>query len=400
MSFLPDELQMDDTIDTTRMAPEDDFASPADMRVPRKAPNQTFGDGASAGDSYYGAAPRGQQYAGSNDFEAHNFQHQSNMPNAFTQTPIDQRMPAQQWQPPELVGDIDEGVRPTPQGHYGQQAPQYQIPQAQDDQSGEDEGFAPELLAAAGLTEEEALQDFGSPEALQSAVRMLDTRFVSEGRQAMQAEALHPQEDITPGDAEEWNLPTPEGSDDWDEDTRRLVGAMGDQFKSMLSKRDEQIKVQQEILQQQIQDQQRRAMEQELAEFESMVNSLPDSYTPFLGVGETSSFRPGSMQLNNRLHLGQTMDQLQAGNRMAGRSPIPKEELMIRSLAIAFPEAHTHAIRQEVTQEIGQRRQMMTQRPTQRREGFATGEQKAGQTAEDWYRKHNLSYDEMDDYQF
>lgn len=407
MSFLPDELRIDDTVDTHRMAPEDDFASPADRSIPRKHPNATTGDGSTGGDSYYGAQSPQQFYPQQTpgfqqpypqDLSAQQFAQPGhpNLPNAFTQPQYDQMG----WQPrpePEMVGDI-------PRGHMDQ-GNQYLVAGNEPAVNpGEDEGyvdvaeFPEELLNAAGLTEEQARADFGTVEAVQSAVRMFDRRMVDQGKSSLIAQqAANAQQDIVVD--EPFQMPEPEGSDDWDDDTKKLVGAMTNQFNTMLAKQGEGLRAQQEAIAAQLQEQNRRAAEQELAEFDALVNSLPDEYVGILGRGTVYDLQPGSLAFQNRVHLDQTMNSLREGLRLSGRPAVSTEELMARSIGIAFPEVQKTVIRNEVVQEVDQRQQMMTARPTQRRQAAMSPIQKAGQTAEEWYRKHNMASDDLDEFE-
>ena len=385
MSFLPDEVQIDDSIDTKRMAPEDDFASPADPRIPRKGPAQED-IGGEVTDSYYGEASR--------DLDAPAFDQQQ-LPNAFARPPEDRyaKTPKPEY---EIVGDDDDPELDLIGGNQPAVEP------------GQDEGdvdqdidneYPEELLAAAGLTLEQA-QEFGSVQAVQSAVRYLDTQFVSQGNKALEsAPAAQPLEDIVV-EEDNWELPEPVESSEWDEDTKRLATSMVDKFKGMLSKRDRQLKEQQEFIQQYVQEQQREKQRQSLDEFDGMVNSLPDEWVPLLGRGTAFDLDPNSLAFNNRVHLDRTMIALQQGNLAAGRPPIQRDELMIRSLGVAFPDVQRQVIRNEVIEEVGQRQRLMTSRPTQRRQPAMTPVQKAAQTAKEWYRQHNLGNEDTDDENF
>ena len=390
MSFLPDELIMDETVDTRSMRPEDDFASPADPSIPRRNPNQATDD--SAGDSYYGAQPRQQHNMPHRDLEADQFNPQQNLPHTFSQGKHHD-YPSTGRQEYEMVGDIpqyDANLR-------GGNSPVITPEEGED--TADEEEFSDELLNAAGLTREQAGKDFQTQDALSAAVRMLDQRFINQGQQSIQSRPADSVQDIVP-DSDEWEMPEPDGNEGWDDDTKKLVTAMGTQFKSMLAKRDEQIQAQQNLLTKQIDASRVSEDRRKLHEFDSMVNSLPDEYVPILGRGNAHDLERHGMHFNNRYHLEKTMLALQEGSRLSGRSEIPQEELMIRSLSVAFPEAQKMQtrIQEDVVDQVHRRQQMMTQRPTQRHQPAMSPVAKAGQTAEDWYRKHNM--DNMDDYEF
>jgi hypothetical protein len=258
--------------------------------------------------------------------------------------------------------------------------------------------YPEELLRAAGLTPEQAERDFDSVEDIQDAVRMLDYRSVQAGRDAISSQPQQPEQKDIVVEEDDWSLPETENG--WDDDTKAVVSSLTDRFKGMLAKRDEQIKAQNEFLQGYVAEQQKTSARQELAEFDDLVNALPDEYSPYLGRGYAYDFHPQSLQFQNRLHLEQTMDALQEGNRISGRSPIPRDELMMRSLSVAFPEIMKQQIREEVVEQVGNRRQMMTRRPTHRHPQALSPVAQAGKTAQEWYDKHNMSNDDLDEYVF
>jgi len=368
MTFLPDELQIDDTIDTNTMNPEDDFAPVNDPSVPRKGPDEN---------------------TPSRDLEAQQFD-QGNLQNAFEQ-PTGDQFSSQPKEMPEFVGSDDplaaagEALGGTPVTPGEGEAQEFE--------------FSPELLNAAGLTEEQARADFGTPEAVQAAVRMLDTRFVSSGRQAQPAPEQALPDDIVVEETP-WELPPREDGEDWDPDSVKLIEAMNQRTATLLSQRDLQLKQQQEYLSGLVQQQRQSESDRALAEFDGLVNSLPDDWRGLLGTGTAYDLDPNSLHFNNRMHLEQTMGALQNGNRMAGRATIAQDELMVRALSVAFPEQQQAVVRREVTQDVVQQQRVMTARPTQRREAAKTPEQAAITNVQAWFNKHNMAQDDDFEDQF
>ena len=373
MSFTPDELKLDESVDTSNMAPEDDFAPVGDPGVPIRE----------------GMTPARQADSGqSRDLEADQFNQQQNLPHAYDQPTHDQFVSPPK-SIPEMVGDTPEEEVT---GATGQPGPD---PVTED----QDEAFSEELLNAAGISMEDAERDFGSPDALQAAVRMLDTRFVNTGREEnQQVDATPQQEDIIVEDEDTtFQMPVREDGDVWDPDTIKLAETLNKANQSALAQRDAQIAKQQEYMEYMAQEQQKAASNQALDAFDGLVNSLPAEWTPLLGRGTAHELDPQGLAFNNRMYLEQTMLALQTGNTRSGRSLIPQDELMIRSLSVAFPEAQRAAIRREVTEEVTGQRRLMTARPTQRREQAISRDQVAGKGAEAWYRKHNMSIDAHDE---
>ena len=66
---------------------------------------------------------------------------------------------------------------------------------------------------------------------------------------------------------------------------------------------------------------------------------------------------------------------------------------MARALLSAFPEVHERQVRNEVVQQVEERKRATISRPT-RRQRPKTRLEKAGQTAEDWYKKHADFFDD------
>lgn len=357
------ELQYDRTVDTKNMDPEDDFGPAPPQQGVGPAPQ-----------------PQGEYDLSTEDFDKAG--NSSGLKPAFAETPMD-HLPA---------------ATPVPQVGPGE-------PVVPDVEEEEEDGFAPELLAAAGLDEETATAQFGTPEALQAAVRMLDTQAVLEGRRAAQP-APQPQPQPLPQEYQTPQAPAvqPQGSDeygfqlpptasgeDWDDDTKTLVTALNAQTQKLLSARDAQIQQQQQAMQQYQAQQQQRNQQQYIEQFDGIVNELPEEWAPLLGQGRIFELSPQSMPFQNRVHLERTMTALQDGHARAGRAAMPFDELMVRALPVAFPDHHKAAVTHQVVEAVQQQQNKMSARPGRRKESQMTPQQRAVRSAESWYQQNNMS---------
>ena len=278
------------------------------------------------------------------------------------------------------------------------------------EQSAEPE-FEQYLLEAAGLTAEQAKNDFGSPDALKSAVRMLDARFVAAGQQVLSqrrqvpdtqqqqsAARQQPTSDEKPAELPAFKLPKPKESDDWDEDTKALVDSIKGHFEAQLSAQqkafNERLGQQQAATEQMLAERARAEQLSYVEEFDGFVNKLGDAWKPLLGQGSGFDLPKEGMAYQNRVHLDTIAAQLKAGLEVQGRPELDREQLLNRALQIAFPEQNKLAVKKEVTEQITSRQRMMTQRPTAKGGTPKSGQEKAEKTTVDWYKKHGFTVDE------
>jgi hypothetical protein len=287
---------------------------------------------------------------------------------------------------PVQPAPMAEYVEPSDVATYGQDPAPAPV---EEEVAAEEPLFSDDLLAIAGLSEEEAIRDFETPDALQAAVRMLDRQTVD---RAMRT-PIEPAPSVLPDivvEEEQWEMPEPTEQEGWDPDTKKLIDAVNARNDAMLAKQREQLKAQQAYLQSMIDQQEQAAAAQRLREFDENVNALPDEYRPILGRGTVHDLNPNGIHYTNRIALEETMGALQRGNAMRGLPEIDSEMLMVRALAVAFPDVNRQVVRREVVEEVADRRTMMTPRPTARRPQAQTGEQKAQSFAEEWYRRNQI----------
>lgn len=250
--------------------------------------------------------------------------------------------------------------------------------------------YAPELLSAAGLSEEEAAATFGSPTALAAAVRMMDQRFLQAGQQlAAQHQTAPPRQPapqaVTPPEEfDPFEFPEPSDGQEWDDDTRALVTALHKHHQAELKKRDAALAM---VMQDRMEAQRQAYINQ----FDGFVNSLGDDYAAVLGKGTFQEIKPGSVFMQNRAHLDSVAAQYAAGRRAHGQPELPTNELLARSLLLAFPEAGAGAVRRQALDQVSQRQRMVTARPSQRRASKLTAEERAIRHAEEFMRARGMA---------
>ena len=264
-----------------------------------------------------------------------------------------------------------------------------------------DSGFFPELLNAAGLTETEATEQFGTPDALSNAIRMLDTRFVNAGSQQFASQQQQQQQQIVPkkeakSPGGQFEMPAPPEGEEWEESTKTIFKSMAEQYSAELAKRDSDIEAQAQATLALLEQSDAATNQQYIEKFDGFVNGLGDEWAPLFGKGGGSSLAPDSMQLQNRFALDETAAQLAAGREIHGQPPLQFDELMARSAMVAFPDFNARTVEQNIEQKIVDRGNMKTARPSQRRAAQLTPTEKASQTAVDMYQKAGMTIMEED----
>jgi len=287
---------------------------------------------------------------------------------------------------PDADADADDDLEVTPP-----------VPDA-DAEADDDDGVEyPEfLLEAAGLTAEEAHEQFGSPDVLAKHVRALDMRTVSTAAQQppppqpLQAAATPaaPPPVAAQPPASEFKLPKPSAAEDWDEDTKALVAALRAQQDAELAKRDTEMSKSRAMLETLLQSQRQATERQYVAQFDGFIEQLGDDWKTVFGAGSGYELPRNSIGMQNRAQLDIVAQQLADGHAARGLPPLSTEHLLARALQASFPQQHEREIEREVTAKVTKRQQMHTSRPTQRRGKPLTGLEKAAQNAENWYAKH------------
>jgi hypothetical protein len=309
-----------------------------------------------------------------------------------------------QAQVEELLGEPESKYDPP----EADEAPELLEPAATADDEAAESAFPEYLLEAAGITAGEAESQFGTPEALGAAVRMLDSRFLQAGALLVGQQGAPPLQPPTPlqqvqppqqvtieGD-DDFELPPMSGDEVWDDDTKALVQALNKKYKSELSKRDEQLLQHQQTLQSLLQEKHMDAQQRYVDEFDEFVNELGREYKALLGEGSGYELKRESIAMQNRVHLDSIAAQYAAGRRAHGQPDLPLKSLFSRSLKLAFPDADTQATRREVVDQVGARQRMVTQRPSQRRTSKMTGEEKAIAHANELMRARGMPVPEDD----
>lgn len=284
---------------------------------------------------------------------------------------------------------------------------------ASGDDAGDEPAFDQDLLDAAGITAEQAQSQFGTPEALENAVRLIDQRFFAVGQAALQqqqqpvqtqqpqpTQPQRPDAQPAPPQIPTFELPKPEGAEDWDPDTKALVEAQNkfyhQQFDRLRQEMGVKLGEQAQAVQAMLQERQQVLEHQYVQEFDGFCNDLGDSWKGLLGEGSGYEMPKESLQFQNRAHLDQVAAQLAAGRQAQGQPELPRDVLWKRALNLAFPNQQESAIRQEVTDQVVRRQRLQTNRPSTRKSEPVRPEDKAAATAEEFFKKRGFSVQEDD----
>lgn len=288
---------------------------------------------------------------------------------------------------------------------------------AQPDANGEDQEpeFDPALVAAAGLASiEEAKVQFGTPKALENAVRMLDERAVRYAEDALRFHTLNqrqqfvappPRQDLqpqtpNPGAATEFQIPPPPEGEEWDDATIALIKGLHDQFNAKLEAQRREIEGTKAFQQQLAEERQKVELARYVKEFDDFVDGLGDEWKPLLGEGSGFQLPKDSLALKNRVHLDSTAKQLQYGRQQQGMPELGQEELLKRALRIAFPQKQEQVVRRQIEEEVSSRSRMITARPTSKAVDKKGGIHSAVTHAESWYAKRGMAPLPLDEYEY
>jgi len=293
-------------------------------------------------------------------------------------TPADEEIPAEQ-----LVSDEEQ---------VADQEPEYD----------------PALLSAAGLADaREAEIMFGTPKALENAVRMMDQRAVERAQASTPQVIDQPKaEDLQRMDtpAEEagatFEMPAPPEGEQWDDATVALVKGLQDQFSKQLEQQSAIIKEQQEHTQKIAREREEYEVNQYIERFDGFVNQLPDEWNDTLGKGSGWDLNPDSIEMKARQRLDQTAKLLASDRAAQGQEPLQMDELLSRSLRVAFPHKQEQAVRKQVEQEVSKRQGLKTARPIGRTGQVKTGESAAATRAEQWYAKRGMAPLPLDEFEY
>lgn len=268
--------------------------------------------------------------------------------------------------------------------------------------------FDPSLLSAAGLaTAEEAKILFGTPKALENAVRLMDARSVAVAQVAAPAAPMVPakteQQMVIPA-AEvkpEFKMPEPPEGEEWDEATVALVTGLQKQFADQLAAQQKVIAEQQKQTQAILDERAAIEVRRYVEDFDGFVNALPDEWNDTLGKGSGFELPKDGIAMKARVQLDQTARLLADGRAKQGQPPLPLNDLLARALRVAFPQKQEQAVRKQIEAEVVKRHSLKTARPTVRSGGRPKSSlDAAAATAEQWYAKRGMSALPADEFEY
>lgn len=268
--------------------------------------------------------------------------------------------------------------------------------------------FDPLLLQAAGLDEKEAREQFGSPKALENAIRLIDARSIQAAKSALTqvtqppAPPLQQKPQEIPAEVDaEFKMPEPPEGEEWDESTVELVKHLNEQFSRKLEQQKRELEEQRLATQEFLAEKRTQELKRYVDEFDGFVNKLAEPWKKVFGAGSGYDLNPNSAEFKSRVQLDETVKQLAFGRSQQGLPPLPQDELMSRALRVAFPQQQETAIRKQVEKEVSERKSMTTNRPTGRAGGKqVVGVDAAAATAEKWYRERGMSSLPSDDFEY
>lgn len=289
--------------------------------------------------------------------------------------------------------------------------------------------FDAALLQAAGLEESQARAQFGTPEALENALRLADINAVRWAQQQQQSgpqftdplpfeqQPAQPQQPVQQQEQpdaqaeliteEELELPELPDGEEWDDETVAVVQTLADHFNKKFQAAQQQFEAQLneqgQATQAWMEERAQETLANYVAEFDGFVNELGDEWTDILGKGDGPAMAakdPNSLHVQNRVHLDTVSRQLEAGRQAQGLPPIPKAQLLERALRVAFPQNQEQTIRKEVESKVAKRQRLKTNRPGNTIRKQPSAEDAAVARAEKFYEDRGLAADAMDDLEY
>ena len=246
---------------------------------------------------------------------------------------------------------------------------------------GQPESTEPEfdaaLLADFNLTAEQAKAQFGTPQALENAGRLLDQRVLQNFQQVTQRPQQQPsdqQQPQTPAQTPnpeqvaEFEMPEPSDGEAWDEDVTRLVQSLNQHHAKQQQALQAELQKQRQVTEAMLAERQEIETRRYVEELDGFVNNLGDEWTAVLGKGSGYELGPQSPFVTARAQLDTIAQQLSHGRQVQGLPPLSRVDILKKALPLAFPNIQQQVVRQEVEDEIGKRDRMKTNRPTGRRQ--------------------------------
>jgi hypothetical protein len=269
------------------------------------------------------------------------------------------------------------------------------------------------MLQAAGLEESEAAARFGTPQALENAVRLMDERSISYWQQQEQFEQLQQrqqeeyqqqqqmQSPAADEDSEDvLELPEPHDGGEWSEEVVSLVQTIADHFNKKLAKRDELLESQRHFAEAYQEEKAREQLNQYVEVFDGFVDKLGDEWTPIFGKGSGAEMDLNSPEVQARAHLDTVSRQLELGREAQGLPPVPRTQLLERALRVAFPQQHERLIRKQVENQVATRQRQFTSRPGNTMKRQQSGDDRAVSYAEKWYAERGLGPQIGDEFEY
>lgn len=264
-----------------------------------------------------------------------------------------------------------------------------------------------DLLRSSGLTAEQASKSFKNADELDAAMKWHDAQMLAAGKQWHEQANLQqtqqqpvqqpPPVPVTPQQAQQQTQAVLDKLDlglkaeEWDEQTINLVNRLNDHYHDRFTS----VAQRNAFLEQAIQTVSGFIMSQAerdyVNQFDSLVNSLPETYVEVFGKGGRSDLKENSKEFGERVRLNQAMSAIQRGRQVNGLPPLSTDQLFNRALRAEFGDIETKAIRQEINSKLETRQRQFTTRPTSRAGKELKPETKAAQRVQEFMQARGLS---------
>lgn len=347
-----------------------------------------------------------------------------------SETTTEQR-PADDQIPADHSGDAEGAEAPaSTEGAL----PDSTLPQVSTEQA---EGFPDDLLRVSGLTAEQARQQFGNSQVMETAMRWHAQQLAARGRQSMSQMQSQAQAPVQPVATQQQQVPPtnipvgprlamghpaiarPSGSQQaaqaplfqpfaplipkdadgdplYDDATVKLIEAMDKHYGTQFERFGRPALEAHAAAQQFYEQQQQQAVESYVAKMDSLFGSLGDEWKDTFGAGagrEIVRSDPNSPLIANRSRLDDTMRAIRQGRAMEGLPELDTETLFNQALRVEFNDKITKVGLGKAVAKVAGRRGVYTNRPTSRKTPQVSQDEKTVSAVDAVLRKRGRSLD-------
>lgn len=264
--------------------------------------------------------------------------------------------------------------------------------------------FSPDVLSKAefyGFTAEEA-RYFGTPEALERTLAMIDRRQAAEARAEMErGDTKHEETSPTAttnsagdgsGAFEKFDLGI--NPEEFEPEVAKLLTGLNDHYHGLAAKQHSELEALKSQLSQVTGHFEAEAATRISADMDKFFDELPDTFKDVFGKGKLDALAPKGWHAANRIKLWEEMKVLQEVDAKHGRKPRTFQQLQQSALHSLHSDKLKTIARKEVKGEVEARKKQAVARPSSRKEKPLSEDDTLRRIARDWATDKGLNADD------